>query len=212
MLLDDHHGTAVLLGDAADRVEERLDHERGEAHAHLVDEQHARLLDERPRHDEHLLLATGEGPDLQVPALLERGEDVEHVAWLRAPPPGRDLEVLGHRQGGEEAAVVGHEDDTGRIGPGRASRAQGRAVDLDRAGQGGQQPGDREEHRRLAGAVRAEQCQHLATVDPEVDVAERDERAATARQRRAGESNRHSCASATTADGPGCSVACRLPR
>ena len=60
VLLDEHDGAAVVGGDAPHGVEERLDDERGQAHAHLVDEQHLRLLDERPGHGEHLLLAAGE--------------------------------------------------------------------------------------------------------------------------------------------------------
>ena len=80
MLLDEQHRAAVIVGDPVHGLEQRLHDQRREAHAHLVDEQHLGLLDQRACHGEHLLLATRERAGAQRPALLERREHVEHVA------------------------------------------------------------------------------------------------------------------------------------
>ena len=62
--------------------------QRREAHAELVDEQDLRFLDERAGHGEHLLLAARERAGVQVPALFECGEHLEHVARV-GPRCGR---------------------------------------------------------------------------------------------------------------------------
>ena len=73
VLLDEHDRAAVVGGDPADRLEELLDDQRGQAHAQLVDEQDLRLLDERPGHREHLLLATRQATPAGEAASAPRG-------------------------------------------------------------------------------------------------------------------------------------------
>ena len=94
VLLDQEHRAPVVGRDPRDGLEERLDDEWGQAQAHLVDQEHLRLLDQRARHGEHLLLATRERPGAQPPTVPERREQVEHVAGNRAALVARDLEVL----------------------------------------------------------------------------------------------------------------------
>ena len=59
-VLDQDHSGIALVGHPADDRQQGLDDDRGQAHAHLVDEQHFRRLDQGSSDGEHLLLAPGE--------------------------------------------------------------------------------------------------------------------------------------------------------
>ena len=53
----EHDDDTGLIGDTPHEGQQLLDDDRCEAHAHLIDEQRAGLLDEGARDSEHLLLA-----------------------------------------------------------------------------------------------------------------------------------------------------------
>ena len=61
----------------ADRVEDRVDEHRGEAHRRLVEQQDPRLGHQRPAHRQHLLLAAAERAGDLVLALLRPREHLE---------------------------------------------------------------------------------------------------------------------------------------
>ena len=68
-------------------------------------------------------------PAAQRPALLERREHVEHVAWRRAAVRAATLQVLLDGERREQAAVVGHEHHAGAVrlvGPAVAQRRRRR--------------------------------------------------------------------------------------
>ena len=158
VLLDEHHRAPVVGRDLADRAEQALDDDRREAHAQLVDQQHLRSLDQRPRHREHLLLAARERAGAQLPPRLERGEERRASIVVR----GRGDRTR-TRRFSSTVSVVNNSRLSGtstmpaRLGRGcraglqlarRRSRSTRRAQ--------GRRPGDREQQRRLARAVRTE--------------------------------------------------------
>jgi hypothetical protein len=175
----------VVGGDLADGVEEGLDDEGRQPHAHLVDQQDLRLLDQGTGHGQHLLLAAGEGAGREVPALLQGGEDIEQLAGSSSAPPLGHLEVLLDGQGGEQRPVVGDEHDPRSARGHRVAVPQRRLVDADGAGVGGEEPGEGEQQRRLAGAVGPEQGEHDPGLDVEVEVPEGDRGPSPAGQPRA---------------------------
>ena len=93
---------------------------------------------------------------------------------MRTPPgaqPERD--VLERRQVGEQQVVLEHDADRALLG---RDEDVGRrvvdddAVERDPAASIGQQAGERPQHRRLAGAVGAEDGEHSPGLDRELDV------------------------------------------
>ena len=77
-----------LVGHPAEHREQPLDHHRGQAEAHLVDQQGARAAHDGPADGQHLLLAAGQQPGLAVQALAQLGQQVEDlvVAGARRRP------------------------------------------------------------------------------------------------------------------------------
>jgi hypothetical protein len=71
--------------------------------------------------------------------------------------PRRDVEVLGDRERGEHAPPAGRLDDAERGDPVRRPVGDVDAVELDRTRRHREQPADGVQHRRLPGAVGAEQ-------------------------------------------------------
>ena len=66
-------------GDGLEHGREALDDDRREPERQLVDEDHARVRDERLREHDHLLLAAREQAAGDPPALLELGEELERA-------------------------------------------------------------------------------------------------------------------------------------
>ena len=147
----------------------------------LVEDDHPRLAQQRPRDRHGLALAARERADLGAHAEQRRdrqlGEQlrrallhrdlVEHAHAARGPGAselapeeevGDDVEVVAQREvlvhGGDARAVA----SAGHVDLDRA------AVAHERAGVGGLDPGDRLDERRLAGAVVADQGDDLAGV------------------------------------------------
>ena len=113
---------------------------------------------------EHLLLAAREGAGA-APSSASRAPGRCRAGRVGDGPPRRlgDLEVLLDGEGGEQAAVVGHQHHAGLGWRGWAGRCGAASPSIDDgAVVRGQQPGQGEQQRGLAGAVRAEQGEHLA--------------------------------------------------
>ena len=113
------HDLEVLL-DEQDRhdlrrLEERvgdLGHDlRREALGRLVDEQQPVVVEQRPRHRDHLLLAAGQRAGHLVAALHEVGEELGDELAARVALPLGEREVLGDGELGEDLAVLGHVAD-----------------------------------------------------------------------------------------------------
>ena len=169
-LLDEHDGGAGLV-DRPHDAEELFDDDRRQTEAELVDHEQLRLEDEGLPEREHLLLAAGEVAGLLVEALAQHREEAEHllgdlghVLGLVLVHPRRQLQVLGHGQGGEHALAAGHEHHAlgHRLGGSLAGDVV--AVEHDGAAARSGQPRDRGEQRRLAGAVGAQQRDDLVAV------------------------------------------------
>src|SRR6266542_1166036 len=98
--------------------------------------------------------------------------DLPSHAVAAAPSEPAELEVLGHREIGEEPAALGHEADAeprDLLGRMAADLAAG---ELDTAAGRRGQPHHTLERRGFARAVSAEQCQHLALPQLERDLVE----------------------------------------
>ena len=128
---------------------------------------------QRPGDREHLLLAAAQAagrlvaPLRQPREVLEPAVDVGGDPSAVAPAVRAEAQVLRHRQPGERAAALGHVRDAAPAipsrcaspaRPGRRRRSARRRRTI---------PRDRPQRGRLAGAVRAEQRDHLALVDGE---------------------------------------------
>ena len=145
----------------------------------FVEDEHARVVHQRPRDREAALHAAGEVVHVRVRAVvqLEQFERlVDALAHLLAVQPevaGVDLEVLAHEQVGVEVVVLGHDAQHGLhlargFGHAHARHAQlaarHRRSRRDHADGGG-----------LARAVGAEHAEALPLVDGEVDAVHGDE-------------------------------------
>ena len=130
-LVDDHEPIAELLGlvhvvggeeqrgalllEAEQPVPEDVAGLRVEAGGRLVEEQDARIVDQRPGDREAALHAAGERVDLRLALLLELREREELVGALRDDPAGQaevaavDEEVLAHAQLGVEVVGLRHD-------------------------------------------------------------------------------------------------------
>src|SRR6185503_5709081 len=98
---------------ALDGAADVLDDDRREPLGRLVEQQQARAGAQDPRDREHLLLAAGELRALAAQALLEIGEQLEHLRERHAA--GTDLrrqeQVLLDVEAREDAALLGTERD-----------------------------------------------------------------------------------------------------
>ena len=82
-LFDEQHADAIV-GETADDRDQALDHGRRQAERHLVEQQHTRSVDQRPRDHEHLLLTARQERGARVAAVLQLGEQVEPGVDLRS--------------------------------------------------------------------------------------------------------------------------------
>ena len=100
----------ALLVDYFDNVENCLHQDRGQAHRRFVHQEQARVSHEGSTCGEHLLFSAGERPRHLVFALFQTGKDGEDPfqVFLHggavAAGVGAQVQVLGHRQAGENAA------------------------------------------------------------------------------------------------------------
>src|SRR5205085_818207 len=160
---------------------------RREPERRLVEEQELRARHERAGDRELLLLAAGERGGRQPQALAEDREELEQplaaVAVRGTPGGGRaDPQVLGDCEAGEEPPPLGREADAALHDPLRWEVADLLAGERDPPRVRPVEADDREERRRLPGAVRPEERDDLAFADLQVDVPDGDDRAVARRQ------------------------------
>ena len=174
-LLHQDDGGAVGV-DGPHDLEEVLHHRRGQTERQLVDHQQARPAEERLRQAEHLLLASGQvarggvhpAPEGREPLEALRLPQLQVGALLAARPAGHP-QVLGHGEGREHAAPAGHLGDAELRGAPRVQLRDVLAHEPHGAPTRWREAGDRPQHRGLPGAVGAEQGDHLALADLQVD-------------------------------------------
>ena len=170
--------------------EQALDLAVGERGGRLVEHDHARVIGERARDLEHLLHADAEVAGRRVEVDLRR-IGAEHAAQRararcasarpRSTRPNRDRlaaehEVLGDRHLGDERQLLVHDRDAGSPRVARASGTPARAPPTTTSPVKLPARVDAAEdldQRRLAGAVLADEPEHLARLDRERDVVQR---------------------------------------
>ena len=166
--------STIVVPAGVDRLhdlEQLLDDHRRQPERQLVDHQQLRAGDEGLAEREHLLLAARQVAGLLVPPLAQDREVLEHllggllhVLRVLAEQPAGQVEVLLDGERREHALAAGHQHDAGAP-PSRWRRAGDvDAVEGDRARPtGDDRPEIAAQQRRLAGAVRAEQRDDLAS-------------------------------------------------
>ena len=152
--------------------EQGLDDHRRKPEAELVEQEQPRLAGERAADGEHLLLAAREQPGAPRPQLAQQGEVLVRDLLVDVPAAPGETEVLGDGQPEEDAATLGHVRDPAPRPPGRGDTPEIFAVEDDPALHRADDPGDHSQRRRLAGPVRAQQRDHLARPDRQVEVAD----------------------------------------
>src|SRR3989442_3267512 len=177
VLLDEHDRRAGVV-DALERLEDELHRHRRETEARLVQQEQP-----RPRHEPapdraHLLLAARQGAGQLTLALAqareEREDHLERVGATRAiRRAAAELEVVAHGHRREELTALRHVSDAARDDLRRPETVEPRAVELDAPGAHRQEPADRPQGRRLAGAVPADQRDRLTLPHLERDLRDR---------------------------------------
>jgi hypothetical protein len=174
---DEHRRAAVLAHELAEHRVHLVGRRSVELARRLVGEEDAGTVGECGAQRDALLLAARERARAAV-ALLGEADAVEQLVGAREPLPAhaaqaeleRD-ELPGGELGRERAAVVlvgvpEHRRAVARE-PARRQLPELLAVDADGAGGRPVEPGEQAQERRLAGAARAEDGEHLAVGDPE---------------------------------------------
>ena len=163
VLLDQQHRGPVGRGELPHHGQQALDDHRREAEAELVEQQQPRAPAERPRDREHLLLAAGQQP--RPPAAAGRATRGNE----RTPRPSRapraapsSRKCSAHRQPVEDPPPLGHVNDAPADARGRRDAGEVAPSSRTRAAHRLDQPRDRSQRRRLAGAVGPDQRHDLA--------------------------------------------------
>src|SRR3954469_8164092 len=203
---------AALLAQPGDEVPHRAARDRVEADRRLVEDQHARPVDERLRQLEPADHAGGvrrheAGGGLEHAGRLER--EVDAVGALRArdvEQPGERHHVLAARQRAVGGELLRHVADLPAHGHPLAGDVV--AEDVRDAATDRQERRQDADRRRLAGAVGTEQPEHLALLDLEVDAVHGallaeggDESLAAGGRRRVGHATRSSVSSSRSRAG-----------
>src|SRR5262245_2694357 len=171
VLLREQDGDARRL-EPAYCAADLVDDDGREPFRRLVEQDARRVAHQAAADREHLLLASGNLRGRALARLGEVGKEREHP--VGAPPAAlpSHLEVLHHREIGEDAAVLGHvAEPQARDAPHRKT-VYAPAVEDDLAASRSHPPDDALQRRRLPRAVPAEEHRHLARPDFEGDVAE----------------------------------------
>ena len=139
----------------------------------LVEDEHVRVVQQGLRQADATLEALRERLD----RLVQDGGDVRALDDLPDRPPARRSEQMAHVGdepevgGGGDVAVGGRSFRQVAEAALRGDRIDGHvdSADLDASGARGEEPRDHLHRGRLAGAVRSENAEHLATVHGERD-------------------------------------------
>ena len=162
--------------DLLDDAEDLLDDDGRKAQGGLVEQEEPGPGHEGAAHGQHLLLAAGQGAALLGDALLQDGkelEDVVHVAGDAVPvaaKEGAEIQVLAHRELGEDEAPLGHLRDAELDDVVRRQLVDGGAVPDNFARARMEYAADGHERRGLACAVGADEGDYLPVVDADGDV------------------------------------------
>ena len=165
-------------------LEQALDDHRRQALRRLIEQQQLGVAHQRARDRQHLLLAARQNAAHAVAQLAELRKELRHA--VRRPAPGAvgragsDLEVLPHRELGEDAPVLRHVADAAARQPVGRGAGDVLALEAHVALRGRRQAHDRAHGGGLADAVAAEQADALAGLDVERDA---EQHAARCRRR-----------------------------
>jgi len=160
----------------ADQVEQLVSYARVEPHRRLVEEQHARLRDERARQLEPPALAAAVAADRAVDQLreAERVDEVADAARGRArldsPEAGVQVEMAPAGQGAVDHRLL--EDDAADAPCRQRFPHDVEAADARRPAARRDRRRQHADRGRLARAVRPQQAEHLTVRDVEVDPAD----------------------------------------
>jgi len=178
VLFDQQDGDAGFV-DTLDHVQHLGDELRRDAPRGLIEHQQLRARHQAARDCQHLLLAAAHRAGELRRALLENGEQVEHLVDVRGDPGlvgarvGTELEVASHRQFRKQAAPFGHERQPERDAFVRRQRVYGPSLEGDAAAVERIQAGGRAQRGRLAVAVAADEGDDLAGADLQGHVGQR---------------------------------------
>ena len=180
---DEDHGLA-LVDQAPQDLEELVHLARGEHGGRLVEDQDVGVAVEGLHQLDALLLAHrqiadhGVGVDVEPVALGEVADPLACGVEVEADPLARlvaEDDVLGDGEHRDELEVLVDHPDAGGDGVGAAVEAHRLAPQEQLAGVGLVEPEHDVHQRALAGPVLAEEAEHLALVEHEVDVLVRDD-------------------------------------
>src|SRR5229473_574070 len=174
VLLDQDEGGALLRRHPPDRPGELLDDDRRQALERLVKQQQRRVGHERARERQHLLLAAGEMAAAARAPLAQPREQIVDGREMPPPGPRRDREILLDAQRRKDFALLRHPAETGARAPMRRDPREVATAPGDAAAAHAREAHDREQQRRLADAVAAEQREAAAVRDIERQAIEHD--------------------------------------
>ena len=164
--------------EVTDLLAEGLHDQRREASRRLVEEQEVGVAHECAPDRQHLLLPAGQESALPVLACLQVREGPEDLLDGPFAPSVAatllcELQILHHRQVGEDAAILGDESDASPGDDVRRLAGEIFAAEEDPPAPWRSQAHDREDGRRLAGAVPPEEAHDLAGIERQRDAEER---------------------------------------
>ena len=171
VLLDQQDGDPQLVAQPPDQVHQALDDERRQAERELVDQQDARVAEQRGGQRQHLALAAREISRQLSAAAGEHGKVVEHLlkrhrrarrATIGQRPRHERAQIFLDCQGLEDLVALGHQHEPAPRQLVRRAAGDGRALEHDPTADdlcvvSAEKARDRAERGRLAGAVGAEQ-------------------------------------------------------
>ena len=161
--------------DVADDVKDLLHQQRRKTHGGLVQHQHGSVAHERTSHGQHLLLAAGHGARQLLAALLQAGEQGEHLFLVGGNGGsglgvGAHIKVLVHRHVQEHMAPLRHLCKAAFHDLVGAHALDALALVQHIAGAGLQKAGNGFQGGGFARAVGTDQGDDLACVDGERDI------------------------------------------
>ena len=158
----DDGADAARAGDGPKRYQQFLDDDRSQPLGRFVQQQHFRIERERPSDRQHLLLATGKLVAEMVAPLLQARKHLVDPGERPRPRLRHGRHILLDRQRTENVALLRHPADTDTRALVRPHRRDISIGKCERAAEAAGDADDRIDQRGLAGAVAAQQRQHLA--------------------------------------------------
>ena len=174
VLLDEQDRHPRLV-DGLDLLEEGGDDHRGQAQRRLVEQHQPRLGHQPPGDGQHLALAAAQRARSLAGALAQNGKPLADLFDALRDEPGSTtigphLQVLPHRQRGEDAALLGDVGQSVRDQPVGFPRGDFAALEQDVPGHDAGQAEDALQRRRFPGAVGPNHGHDLAAVHGHGDV------------------------------------------